>query len=54
MIDFINKLDGVGPVDNRPYTDKLHRFVRKKKRKNIRRKKIYSISTGFVKQKVKV
>ena len=23
------KLDGVGPVDNRPSTDKLHHFVRK-------------------------
>ena len=26
-----NELDGVGPVDNRPSTDKLHHFVRKKK-----------------------
>ena len=25
-----NKLDGVGPVDNRPSTDKLHHFVQKK------------------------
>ena len=25
------KLDGVGPVDNRPSTDKLHLFVQKKK-----------------------
>ena len=24
------KLDGVGPVDNRPSTDKLDHFVRKK------------------------
>ena len=24
------KLDGVGPVDNRPATDKLHHFVKKK------------------------
>ena len=24
------KLDGVGPVDNRPSTDKLHHFVQKK------------------------
>ena len=24
------KLDGVGPVDNRPSTDKLHRFVKNK------------------------
>ena len=23
------KLDGVGPVDNRPSTDKLHQFVKK-------------------------
>ena len=23
------KLDGVGPVDNRPSTDKLHHFVKK-------------------------
>ena len=28
-----NKLDGVGPVDNRPSTDKLHHFVQKKKSK---------------------
>ena len=25
------KLDGVGPVDDRPSTDKLHHFVRRKK-----------------------
>ena len=25
---YIIKLDGVGPVDNRPSTDKLHHFVR--------------------------
>ena len=30
-----SKLDGVGPVDNRPSTDKLHHFVRKKKRKKM-------------------
>ena len=29
------KLDGVGPVDNRPSTDKLHQFVRKKINKKI-------------------
>ena len=27
------KLDGVGPVDNRPFTNKLHHFVPKKKKK---------------------
>ena len=32
-IQFDKKLDGVGPVDNRPSTDKLHHFVRKKKMK---------------------
>ena len=26
------KLDGVGPVDNRPSTDKLHHFVQKKRK----------------------
>ena len=26
----LEKLDKVGPVDNRPSTDKLHHFVRKK------------------------
>ena len=26
------KLDGVGPVDNKPSTDKLHHFVKKKKK----------------------
>ena len=29
-----NKLDGVGPVDNRPSTNKLYHFVRKKEEKN--------------------
>ena len=29
---FIKKLDGVGPVDNRPSTDNLHHFVWKKKK----------------------
>ena len=28
-----SKLDGVGPVNNRPSTDKLHHFVQKKKKK---------------------
>ena len=28
------KLDGVGPVDNRPSTDKLQHFVKKKKKKS--------------------
>ena len=27
----INKLDRVGPIDNRPSTDKFHHFVQKKK-----------------------
>ena len=30
-----NELDGVGPVDNRPSTDKLHHTVQKKKKKNL-------------------
>ena len=29
------KLDGVGPVDNRPFTNKLHHLVRKKERKKM-------------------
>ena len=29
----VYKLDGIGPVDNRPSTDKLHHFVRRKKKK---------------------
>ena len=28
--DSLKKLDGVGPVDNRPSTEKLHHFVQKK------------------------
>ena len=28
-----SKLDGVGPVDKRPSTNKLHHFVRKKEKK---------------------
>ena len=32
----IGKLDGVGPVDNIPTTNKLHHFVRKKEEeKNV-------------------
>ena len=27
------KLDGVGPVDNRPSADKLHHFFNKRKKK---------------------
>ena len=30
---FTYKLDGVGPVDNRPSTDQLHHFVEKKRRR---------------------
>ena len=33
------KLDGVGSVDNRPSTNKLHQIVRKKERKKERKKK---------------
>ena len=29
----MSKLDRVGPVDNRPSTDKLHHFVQKKEEK---------------------
>ena len=29
------KLDGVGPIDNRPSTDKLHHFVKKKEKKKM-------------------
>ena len=32
----IDKLEGVGPVDNRPSTDKLHHFVRKKENIKIK------------------
>ena len=37
--DLGKKLDGVGPVDNRPSTDKLHHFVQRKKEeeKNVTR-----------------
>ena len=30
---YVSKLDGVGPVDNRPSTDELHQIVQKKKKK---------------------
>ena len=29
FLALVFKLDGVGPVDNRPSTDKLHHFVQK-------------------------
>ena len=35
---YVKKLDGVGPIDNRPSTDNLHHFVqKKKKRKKVTR-----------------
>ena len=37
---YVLKLDGVGPVDNRPSIDKLHHFVwvkKTKKQKNIKK-----------------
>jgi hypothetical protein len=43
----LKKLDGVGPVDNRPSTDKLHHFVQKKEEKK-RRKKIVTCDTWHV------
>ena len=30
LVELHRKLDGIGPVDNRPSTDKLHHFVKKK------------------------
>ena len=32
---FRQKLDGVGPVDNRPSTDKLHHFVPPPKKNHV-------------------
>ena len=32
------KLDGVGPVDNRPSIDKLHQIVQKKNKNKINKK----------------
>ena len=29
LVNWIWKLEGVGPVDNRPSTDKIHHFVNK-------------------------
>jgi hypothetical protein len=40
-VDDYNKLDGVGLVDNRPSTEKLHHFVRKKEETKEREKKNY-------------
>ena len=33
FLKYDRKLDGVGPVDNRPSTDKFHHFVKKKNQK---------------------
>ena len=38
------KLDGVGPVDTRPSTDKLHHFVQKKNKKNNNKKKMWHMT----------
>ena len=34
-LQILTKLDGVGPVDNRPSTNKLHHFFQKKKKKKM-------------------
>ena len=34
MSEVLKKLDGVGPVDNKPSTDKLHNFVKKQTKKH--------------------
>ena len=39
ILQSLTKLDGVGPVDNRPYTDKLYHFVRKKNKIKINKNK---------------
>ena len=31
----VHKLDGLGPVDNRPTNDKLHHLFQKRRRKKI-------------------
>ena len=41
---FLSKLDGVGPVDNRPSTDKLHHFAQKKKRKKKKKKNMWHVT----------
>ena len=33
---FVDKLDGVGPIDNRPSVDKLQHFVKKKEKNYLR------------------
>ena len=35
IAQILKKLDGVGPVDNRPSTAKLHHFVRKKNKNKM-------------------
>ena len=35
FVNLIWKLDGVGPVDKRPSTDKLHQFVQKQKKNDM-------------------
>ena len=47
------KLDGVGPIDNRPSPDKLHHFVKKKKikkLKKIKKKLLLTPDTGHMKR----
>ena len=41
--DINMKLDGVGPVDNRPSSDKLHHFVQKKKKKKKKKHVTYDM-----------
>ena len=38
-----SKLDGVGPIDNRPSSDKLHLFLQKRRRKKEEEKITFDI-----------
>ena len=34
-IYILRELDGIGPIENRPSTNRLHHFVQKKKEKKV-------------------
>ena len=44
----LDKLDGVGPVDNRPSTDKLSHFVKRKRKKERKKVTLVRLTIRFI------
>ena len=47
---YVWKLDGVGPIDNRPSTDKLHHFVKSIRKEKEEKNLPYWVNKLFIEQ----